>query len=74
MPFENPVMGGEDWAAWVETLRDADLLADGFREGLRSLAKTSGRLKRSLRFTHCRWLASQIPPKISRTEGMANLQ
>ena len=25
------VMGGEDWAAWVEALRDADLLADGFR-------------------------------------------
>ena len=25
------VMGGEDWVAWVETLREADLLADGFR-------------------------------------------
>ena len=25
------VMGGEDWTAWVETLRDAELLADGFR-------------------------------------------
>ena len=25
------VMGGEDWAAWVEALRDADLLADGLR-------------------------------------------
>lgn len=25
------VMGGEDWAAWVEALRAADLLAGGFR-------------------------------------------
>ena len=25
------VMGGEDWAAWVEALRDAGLLAEGFR-------------------------------------------
>ena len=25
------VMGGEDWAAWVDALREADLLADGFR-------------------------------------------
>jgi len=25
------VMGGEDWADWVETLRANDLLADGFR-------------------------------------------
>jgi enoyl-[acyl-carrier protein] reductase/trans-2-enoyl-CoA reductase (NAD+) len=25
------VMGGEDWADWVETLRDNDLLADSFR-------------------------------------------
>jgi len=25
------VMGGEDWAAWVERLHEADLLADGFR-------------------------------------------
>jgi len=25
------VMGGEDWASWVEALREADLLADGFR-------------------------------------------
>ena len=25
------VMGGEDWAAWVEALREADLLAGGFR-------------------------------------------
>ncbi len=25
------VMGGEDWAAWVEALREAELLADGFR-------------------------------------------
>jgi len=25
------VMGGEDWALWIERLRDADLLADGFR-------------------------------------------
>ncbi len=25
------VMGGEDWADWVETLRDNDLLADRFR-------------------------------------------
>ena len=25
------VMGGEDWAAWVEALREAGLLADGFR-------------------------------------------
>ncbi len=25
------VMGGDDWADWVEALQDADLLADGFR-------------------------------------------
>ncbi len=25
------VMGGEDWALWIERLREADLLADGFR-------------------------------------------
>ena len=25
------VMGGDDWAGWVDTLRQADLLAEGFR-------------------------------------------